>query len=114
MKSAGWIGMALAAVLVMPLVAVALIAGGAIAPAAIASTSCGGPVAVTAGAWRPPMTGTYRITSTFGMRDELPDVGSARGCSATNRRRTNSERSVSSSWKPGGKSVRDVPESRHM
>lgn len=68
MKSAGWIGMALVAVLVMPLIAVALIAGGAIAPAAIASTSCGGPVAVTAGAWRPPMTGTYRITSTFGMR----------------------------------------------
>ncbi len=68
MKTAGWICMAVAALLVMPLVAVALIAGGAIGPAAIASTSCGGPVAVTAGAWRPPMTGTYRITSSFGVR----------------------------------------------
>ncbi len=54
-------------VLLLPILAVAAIAG-AIIPAATSATTCADPAVAMSGTWRPPLVGPYMVTSQFGMR----------------------------------------------
>lgn len=54
-------------VLLLPILAVAAVAG-AIIPAATSATTCADPAAAMSGTWRPPLIGSYTVTSPFGMR----------------------------------------------
>lgn len=57
----------LAAVLLVPLIAIGAIAG-VIFPASVAAMNCTGPVEAMSGQWRPPLVSRYVVASPFGMR----------------------------------------------
>lgn len=67
MKGAPLVVGGILAALLLPVLAIAAIAG-AIVPAATPASACVDSVVNTAGSWRPPLQGQYAITSRFGMR----------------------------------------------
>lgn len=67
MKGAPLVVGGILAALLLPVLAIAAIAG-AIVPAAPRASACVDSVVNTAGSWRPPLQGRYTITSRFGMR----------------------------------------------
>lgn len=67
MKPALAVGAVFVAIVLMPMIIIAAIAG-SLLPAATTAMDCTGPVASMAGSWRPPLTGRYVQSSGFGMR----------------------------------------------
>lgn len=67
MKAGAAIVASLAAVMLVPLIAIGAIAG-VVLPMSVAAVDCAVPVAEVSGAWRPPLVSRYVVTSSFGMR----------------------------------------------